>query len=75
MKINQQVTLTYNKETEYMVIPYLQEEGIKKEWLKLLLPTLKDEFPMEAFIQEKSKPVIYMQESWVQLEFLPIEKE
>lgn len=75
MKINQQVTLTYNKETEYVVIPYLQEEGIKKEWLKLLLPTLKDEFPMEAFIQEKSKPVIYMQESWVQLEFLPIEKE
>lgn len=75
MKINQNTVLTYNKETEYVVIPYLQEEGIKKEWLNLLLPTLKDIFPVGAFIKEESKPVIYMEETWIQFEFLPIIRE
>ena len=75
MQITQSTTLTYNEETEYIVIPYLKEEGIKEEWLRLLLPTFKEEFPIEAFIKEQSKPVIYMNQTWVQLEFLPIIRE
>ena len=75
MKINQNTVLTYNQETEYVVIPYLQEEGIKKEWLNLLLPTLKDTFPIEAFINKESKPVIYIEGTWVQFEFFPIIRE
>lgn len=73
MQINQNTVLTYNQEMEYVVIPYLEE--VKKEWLKLLLPTLEEKVPIDVLIQENSKPIIYMEETWVQFEFLPIIRE
>ena len=73
MQMNQNTVLTYNQETEYVVIPYLEE--VKKEELKLLLPTLEDKLPLDVLIQENNKPVIHMEETWVQFEFLLIKRE
>lgn len=73
MKINQKEWLTFKNKKEYVLIPYMQEEGMKKEWLQQLLPL--DDFLIEDLMREQCPIVIPMQSGWMQVELLPIKKE
>lgn len=74
MKINQNEFLTIENTKEYVLIPYMQEKGIKEEWLQLLLP-LNDYSVIEEWVKEESRLVIQIEDTWVQVEFLPIKRE
>lgn len=74
MEIRQKHLLKFEKANESILIPYMKEEGIEKEWLKRILP-LNYQFPIDEWIQNNSKPVIQVEDTWVQIEFLPIIRE
>ena len=38
MKVRQRESIILKGKKEYVLIPYIKEEGIKKEWLQFLLP-------------------------------------
>ena len=73
MKVRQRESIILKEKKEYVLIPYIKEEGIKKEWLQFLLPL--DGLVIDELIKDGGKSLIFTQDCWVQLEFLPITRE
>lgn len=57
MKVRQRESIILKEKKEYVLIPYIKEEGIKKEWLQFLLPL--DGLVIDELIKDGGKSLIF----------------